>query len=371
MIASTIAQLGLIINGNMDALLIRRRIAEGVPECNSGVLPVVFTFRALASLTIIAIAISFALLPNVSRSWSLAIILAAPAMLGSSLNATWLLQSRDNPGGLYKIGLAQACIGGLLAAIFVRPGMHAGVDLLVQGVSQVLVYLAVWIGATNNSPIQLVKSNCGKDVLNLFRDAKWLTLTGLVLYVYVSADIAIIGYILSVPDAGRYRAAITITAVVQAFLAVVPIIIYPKLLKWKSKGLHYLWRMQLQSCRMLLLPLVLVAGIAMYFSSDAINIVYQNRFEGIELPTKLLILSKCIVVLNGIFAWGLWALQRDSDALVIMTVIAVASGLANIVLIPRFGITAAAVVNCASEAAVLVLCLLRSYVLKNREEFHA
>ena len=150
----------------------------------------------------------------------------------------------------------------------------------------------------------------------------------------------------------------SLLGVAQSFLSMIPILLYPRFIEWLKDGPRCLWDRQMQ-----------LAGVALCIAIPAIAIVclvsprfflaaFGAPFASAAYPFCLLFASKLVVVINGIFGWGLWAMKKDRQMLYLMVVTALFSISANLFLIPRLGMIAAASVNLASEILILMGCFL-------------
>ena len=79
------------------------------------------------------------------------------------------------------------------------------------------------------------------------------------------------------------------------------------------------------------------------------------QYETASFPFAILLCTKLMVVLNGIFAWGLWARSQDA-AMLWISIIVSAFCLGNyLIFIPLYGMMAAATVSLLGETLILAL----------------
>ena len=81
----------------------------------------------------------------------------------------------------------------------------------------------------------------------------------------------------------------------------------------------------------------------------AFPLLYGAKFEGGGLACALLMISKLVSLVSGVFVWGLWADRRDLLMLGLLATTAGVSIATNVFIIPSVGVTGAAAVNVASE----------------------
>lgn len=94
---------------------------------------------------------------------------------------------------------------------------------------------------------------------------------------------------------------------------------------------------------------------AFFFAPYVYKLLYGPAFLSAAYPFALLLVSKMIAVLNGIFGWGLWAQHRDGLMLRLTVATAVISLPLNFYLIPHQGLLGAAAVGVICEALMLLV----------------
>jgi O-antigen/teichoic acid export membrane protein len=105
----------------------------------------------------------------------------------------------------------------------------------------------------------------------------------------------------------------------------------------------------------------LAAG-GLVLAPDIVRLAGGPDFAGAAAPLRLLLVSGAFILVNGIFGIALIAKDRQLSTLW-LNVVALAFNVAlNLVLVPKYGIVAAATVTVASE----LLILAGSYVLMRR-----
>jgi O-antigen/teichoic acid export membrane protein len=112
-------------------------------------------------------------------------------------------------------------------------------------------------------------------------------------------------------------------------------------------------------CVVLGVPLV-AAGLVL--APQIIELAGGDEFAGAAEPLRILLAAGALAWVNGVFGYALIARDRQASALWLnLTALAFNVGL-NFLLIPRYGIVAAAIITVASE----VVILLGSYPLMRR-----
>jgi O-antigen/teichoic acid export membrane protein len=196
---------------------------------------------------------------------------------------------------------------------------------------------------------------------SFYLEGRWLAISGIVGYIYVFFQTPLVGSLLGTAAVGQYRTAMTLVNGFQAFAVMVPALLYPRMIEWNRRGPDYLWQRQWQIMRVALLLFVPGVIAAFTFSPVVYRVLYGPVFLPAAFPFAMLLASKMVTVLNGIFGWGLWAQGRDRTMLTLTSVAAAASLSLNFLLIPRMGIFGAATVCLLSELIVLGGTILCSY----------
>jgi O-antigen/teichoic acid export membrane protein len=189
----------------------------------------------------------------------------------------------------------------------------------------------------------------------LIKEVRWLFLTAVVCYVYTSLDGSLLGYLHSLHELGLARPAGQLVSSLNQFFALVPLLLYPRLIQWNKVGADFLWERQKKLGWILALGSVPIALGAFVLAPFVFPLLYGREFAASAYPFVILLTSKLVVLVNGIFGWGLWAKGEDIVLLKIMSVVAIVSLSLNLVLIPKWGLLGSTFVNLASESLILVL----------------
>jgi O-antigen/teichoic acid export membrane protein len=141
--------------------------------------------------------------------------------------------------------------------------------------------------------------------------------------------------------------------VVAQFLAVTPTLLYPRFIEWHKLGANILWNRQIKLAKAAgAISIVAVVACAL-ISPLAYQILYGPSFKDAAYPFVILLAARFVGLINGIFTWGMWAQGEDRKIALLMIPIAAISLLLNLLLIPGFGMMAAAGANLFSEALLL------------------
>jgi len=246
----------------------------------------------------------------------------------------------------------------VLFFLFFRPGQAAGSDLVVQAVGVGVQSFIVCRAALKRSwplPIHWRKVRQFWPVLC---EGRWLFASGLVMYAYFSLEVPMLGYLRSLEECGKYGVATKLIASIQQLLGLAPMLLFPRFVEWRKQGADVLWRKQLRLAA-IFLALALPASVLVFLLAPWIIWLYAGpAFAGAAAPFGILFASLMVIVLGGLFANGLWAQSEDRKVFWVLLPTAVISLTCNVLLIPRYGMYAAACINLLSQILVLGGCFV-------------
>lgn len=353
-VLATSTQMALFATFNQDVGLIRRYKEMSDTVQQNGLIAGIVTQRILAAIILITLGWIAMWVSHVPSQFTV------PALLGSALfffttnTPNWLLQARENMPAQYRMTALQACLSAALIAIFFRPGMPAGSDLAVTLVVTLVTSFFIWKIALLNRHSFSLSLDAAWTEAPLLWQGRWLFLTGLVVYLYTSSEQPILAYFGSVRQLGQYRSALQITGAIQPFLTMFAALLYPRYVEWHRAGPLHLWVMQVRIVKFMVVPLAVIGLLIAATVPKFQPLVFGEKFAPAAVPCVYLLLAKLVVVVNSVFSFGLWARKKDKATLAIMCGTAIISVLSNLLLVPRFGMLAAAMTNCASELIILM-----------------
>ncbi len=378
MILALLAPMGLLVDLNQDVSLVRRYKACETDDARAQLIRETFIFRGLlclAYMAVIAAVVTLAGLPG--ADWRLGVVAAFPLLLVTANQGSWVLQAQENMPARYRALMLQSLISAGCYFAFFRPGrMPAGSDIIVMAAAVAAEYTLGWWYARR--PVQsALSSRRGSDLLRGLRLAgeacwagRWLAITGLLSYLYIFLQNPLIGILLGNEALGLYRSAGTLLNAFQAFAAMVPALLYPRMIEWHRIGPAHLWAKQMKFARVAFCFFVPGAIAAFLLAPYLYRLLYGPVFLPAAYPCALLLVARMMTVLNGIFGWGLWAQHRDGLMLRLTVGTAVISLGLNLWLIPRMGLIGAAGVCVLCETLMLFATALASRMLLRQSTKH-
>ena len=146
----------------------------------------------------------------------------------------------------------------------------------------------------------------------------------------------------------------------------IPAILYPRMIEWHRQGAATLWGQQWRIMRLGICLFIPGTIAAFYFTPHLYQVLYGPAFLSAAYPFAMLLVSRMLNVMSGIFGWGLWAQHRDRLMLLLALATAIISLTLNFTLIPRMGLLGAATVCVLSESLMLLGTIIASRMLLQR-----
>jgi O-antigen/teichoic acid export membrane protein len=320
------------------------------------------TLRLLLSIIVIALGAALSLLLPYAPDVRLAILLAGGPLLFGMLTSSLvtLLQSR--------LRMARAVVGEVAGRAFAL-----GLTLLVAWLD--LGFYAVMGAAAGGAAATLLVTWLTTRRLATVRfraqPALWRPLLvvslplGLALAIneiYFRADTLIISLYEPYDEVGLYTLAYRILEFTLALGTIFLTTVFPLLSQAVAHDEPRALRtIQASTDLFVILGAPLVAG-GLVLAPPIIELAGGTDFEDASTPLRILLAAGALSWVNGVFGFALIAKARQTSALWLnVSALAFNLGL-NFLLIPRYGIVAAAAVTVASEALILA----GSYFLMKR-----
>lgn len=350
----SLGQLVVVLTGGGLDLVAVRHIAAN-PSAAGGITRAIvgFRWRMLAVILPLGLGAALWLTP---REQALAWGVGALIPIAASFSLLFVFQ------GLEKLPI-QAMVSVLtstlaaLAFFFFRPGMPLGSDLVVLAVTG-LVGVAVnsWLFLRLTRAPDATGTVTSIGPLLLESRPYWVL--AVVVYCYSTLQVPLVGFIVGKESLGVYRSAIMLAAGLELFYNSVNSLLLPRLVAWQQRGQAYLWRRQKELFVIFLFIGVVVSGVLILAAPLVYHHLLGTEFSKAVLPFQILVVGRLVVFVGQIFAWSLTALRLDRQFFFASLAGALFSVSANLLLVPKFGIVAAAVVSLVAELVVHFLCFV-------------
>jgi O-antigen/teichoic acid export membrane protein len=179
---------------------------------------------------------------------------------------------------------------------------------------------------------------------NLSGFSFWIFLTASGSLVFTYADTILIGFFMSNADVGIYRTAFQLTSVATFTTLAFHTVLYPKISNWEAQGqVKEIENSLARACTYSLLLAIPACTGGWILGKSLLYYLYGASFVEGTSALFFLFLVQIVNVFMYLGTMSLAALNRPKDAFWITIISAIANILLDIVLIPIFGITGAAV----------------------------
>jgi O-antigen/teichoic acid export membrane protein len=352
LVQATAQQASLAFNGGFDMVAVRRIAADR--DHARDIAGAVIWFRGAGFLV-------------VAVGWLLTTLLVAPPglrgpwLLGLPLVAASAFTLLFAYQGLERLPLQNAIVAGLtvLSAIayltFFRPGMPAGADLVVLGGVGVVGLFFSWALAR---PLLrgLPTRPTLPQVRALLRESWPYWILAAAVWFYANVQLPVVALRVGRSEAGLYRAALSLSAVLELLFASINSLLLPRFVSWNRHGLAVLWRRQQR-----LLGLYALLGAATLTVTLVVTPHILPRLLGPAFVEAvplfgILAASRVVVFCGQIFSNGLAATGQDGRFLV-ASLAGVVVGLPGALLLSGpFGARGAAYAALGAEIVVVSMC---------------
>ncbi|WOO42526.1 oligosaccharide flippase family protein [Rubellicoccus peritrichatus] len=291
------------------------------------------------------------------------LLVAVPVMFLASSQPLWLLQARERMPAFYFGNTVFAFVNAGLLFALVRPGSPAGVDLLAYLGGLTIAWLLMWRSALNQRILPRLNFAWLNRIWDMARANQLVFVTGIFMFVMNALEAPLVGWLAGIEELGLYRTALIVANSLQTFLHIIPLLLYPKLVAWQRENPSG-FRVKQNRLATVFFGLALLASLCVFMLSPLLySILFGAEFASAALPFALLFSAKLVVIVSGIYTWGLWAKDETVKPLIVIAPVAIISLIADFILIPTYGMTAAAAISLVSE-----LCVLAGmFIYANRE----
>lgn len=174
--------------------------------------------------------------------------------------------------------------------------------------------------------------------------------------IYITMDTTMLGAIQGDDAVGIYTAAIKINSVVSTLLGTISSTILPRVSYYLGNGQKREYERLMKQSVDILFMIAIPAAIGMMCISDvSILLLSGEQFIEGNLAAKILSVKVVVGAINRILAYQICVpYKKDRDVLISTSCGAIFNLIANAILIPRFGVTGAAIATLFSEVVVFI-----------------
>ncbi|PID47488.1 MAG: polysaccharide biosynthesis protein [Proteobacteria bacterium] len=177
------------------------------------------------------------------------------------------------------------------------------------------------------------------------------------------ADTMMVGYFLSNEKVALYNVAAKISYISLFFLGALDATIYPRLLAVYNHQPERLWSFFWQATALVIVTLFLVTS-TMYALSDYLLIAFKPEYLAASGVLTLLLFAQLLRAASLTFSFLFIAREKVRFLNVSLTIAITVNLLANILLIPKYGIEGAAIATFMANGVLVALVIILFYQQK-------
>lgn len=358
-VSVAVIQAGLFINLGFD-IVGARDIASNKDNARS-IIETIIGLRMRVCLLLITIwflgIVFFHPPSNTLFAW----LMGAPLLLVGAFNNNWIFQGLEEMPILSKITAFISLVSAAAYLLFFRPVMPAGSDLLVMIFANGVGLLFSWKFIHRKTRLSFFSTFDWQKAKIMLWNARWAFGMILVMFVYSQLDVLLLARFVDITQVGQYRCSTTMIGYVVLVIGIIPTLLYPRYAVWYKKSPELLWRYQKYLAVVFAVITFPVMIVAIFISKPLFHILYGISYNEAIIPFIILVFAKMVVLVGGVYAWGILAAGRERSVFFIESIAALVSLILNLKFIPKFGIIAAASTNAISETVVLAGCLYYAY----------
>ncbi len=310
-------------------------------------------FQVVNVLLLFGVGLGFVLINGLPEEGRLSLLLALPVFFFATVQPTWLLQARERMPAFYAANTVLALVNAVLLFVLVRPGSPAGMDLIPYLAGSMFAWGLMWTWALFEKKLPRVGLSALKDMWRLARENGLIFVTGVLMFAYNALEAPLVGWLYSVQELGSYRTALMLANSLATFLQIIPVLLYPRFVRWQREDPDSLRARQDHLALTFGAGALVLSAAAFLIAPWGYRLLYGIVYLDAALPFALLFTGKLVLVISGIYTWGFWAQADARRPLLVIGPVAVASMVADFILIPRYGMLAAATIYLASEVLIL------------------
>ena len=173
-------------------------------------------------------------------------------------------------------------------------------------------------------------------------------------FMMIFADALMVGYFLGNEKVALYNVAAKVSYISLFFLGALDATIYPRLLAIYNHKPEQLWSFFWQATLLVLVVLLAVTGV-MYGLSDLILIVFKPEYLAAKQALALLLLAQLLRAASLTFSFMFIASEKVRFLNIALTIAMIVNLLANIILIPKYGIEGAATATLLANGVLVAI----------------
>jgi len=202
-----------------------------------------------------------------------------------------------------------------------------------------------------------IKLRRHKELLKTYFSFSWPLLSASILFTLMTwTDSLMIGYYMAEDQVGIYNAAVPIASLLLIVLTGFKGLVLPPTSRLFSKGkLDKIKEVYIKTTDWITLFAVPLLLLILFYSNEILYTLFGPAYMGAKLSLQILSLGFFVAVITGPTAQAVSMTGKSKTILIIRVISALTNIIANIILIPSYGIIGAAI---ATSSAIIVYNLL-------------
>jgi len=346
----------LLLNQGLDTYGTREiaRNSKDIPRYVNNILTIRLVLSIL-SYSLLALLTFLIPKPMIVKG---AILILGLKLFEIAFNIKWVFQGTER---MEWIGISRI----IQQLLFV-----AGVLLLIKKPEQILSVPTLQVGTGAVGVVALLyiyRKGTGKikfeiDIpfwKKIFIQSIPMAASYLLIQIYLNFDMLLLGFTHSDRTVGLYNAAYRVITIINIFGLYYFTTIFPNISRMYISSRDRMRQLLSKSLKNVILIAVPLCVGGTILARPMITFIFGNDFAMSELPFKILIWNVAVIWISLHYGNTLIACNRQKQYLVGVTIGAVSNIILNVIFIPRYGMTAAAITTVFSELIVLWFMYLR------------
>ena len=358
MVLAGVAQIGLLGSFVSDLHLVRDYKACQETAAKQKLIETVFSFRLILSLVAIVALVLAEVAGFVNPVWRLALWSGLIVCFFQINSPFWVMMAEESVNRYYKIYGMASVLAVVLTFTVISRESPAGMDVLISSLFSIIIFLFGWHYVCKGRIMPRLNIDA-QLLLKMVKDGRYIAISILLSYVYSGLELPLVGYMLSVHDAGLYQVIMKCVNSLAPSVMVYVSVIYPRLIDWADKDSPQSLIKRQHGISLAALPLMAVATVLLFVVSPyVVPFLFGAQYAGIAYPLAIRVTSLFVIILGVAYGYGIWAQKNDKQMLVLQFWVCLISLVLNVVLIPRYGMWGASSVNLMSEVLITISCFL-------------
>jgi O-antigen/teichoic acid export membrane protein len=310
----------------------------------------IFTINLCTTLIAYACFILFLCLP-VLTEYKILLLIFSFGILFTTIGMEWLFVMEEEYAYITKRAILFQCVSLVVLFVFVRDQndypWYAALTVIASGGSAIMNLWHSRKFVDWRAPHHGEYRKHIRPILLIFG-------TTLASSLYLTMDTTMLGIFRGDTQVGIYDAASKINLVISTLMGTISATILPRVSYYVGTGRDQEYQHLMHRSMELLMMIAMPAALGMITTADSLILLFSGKeFLAGTLAARILSVKVVVGAVNRILAYQVCIpYKKDQEVLISTTMGAICNFLANIMLIPRFGVTGAAIATLLSEMVV-------------------